>query len=57
MDDEGEERMSCQVARNDGLADFCKLSDSWRANGAAMIGGCCRTSVDTIRLLRERLMR
>ena len=29
----------------------------WRAAGARLIGGCCRTGFDDIRALRERLMR
>ncbi|EKX38202.1 hypothetical protein GUITHDRAFT_115747 [Guillardia theta CCMP2712] len=37
--------------------EYCRMAEMWRSMGANMIGGCCRTSVDTIRMLRQKLVR
>jgi homocysteine S-methyltransferase len=36
-------------------ADFAALASRWRAAGASLLGGCCRTGPDHIRTLRRRL--
>jgi homocysteine S-methyltransferase len=36
--------------------DFASLSPSWRACGARLIGGCCRTGPEDIREIRRRLL-
>ena len=35
---------------------LAELAESWRAAGASLIGGCCRTSPGDIRALRARLL-
>ncbi len=35
--------------------DFGELAQKWRAAGATLIGGCCRTGPDHIRSIRDRL--
>ena len=37
-------------------ADFAQASCQWRDLGASVIGGCCRTGPDHIRLIRESLL-
>ncbi len=36
-------------------ADFAQMATSWRAKGAKLIGGCCRTTPDHIRQLKSVL--
>ena len=35
--------------------DFAQACQTWQAEGASLIGGCCRTGPEHIRLVRERL--
>lgn len=37
--------------------DFAQASEEWRARGAQLIGGCCRTNPGHIRQIRQRLLR
>ncbi len=39
----------------DAACDFGESAPRWRARGAQLIGGCCRTTPDTIRRIREAL--
>lgn len=39
-----------------GPEHLTELADSWKAAGASIIGGCCRTSPSDIRALRARLL-
>ncbi|MXZ20793.1 MAG: homocysteine S-methyltransferase [Caldilineaceae bacterium SB0665_bin_25] len=39
-----------------GPAHLAELAGSWKAAGASIIGGCCRTSPSDIRALRARLL-
>jgi homocysteine S-methyltransferase len=34
---------------------LAELAQQWRSNGAKLIGGCCRTSLDDIRTIKEAL--
>jgi homocysteine S-methyltransferase len=36
--------------------EFGELSERWRAAGASLIGGCCRTGPDHVRAIRRRLL-
>lgn len=36
--------------------DFARAAEGWRAEGATLIGGCCRTGPEQIRQLRARLL-
>jgi homocysteine S-methyltransferase len=36
--------------------EFGELSEQWRAAGASLIGGCCRTGPDHVRAIRAHLM-
>jgi len=36
--------------------DFASASETWHAAGATLIGGCCRTSPEHIRQIRQRLL-
>ena len=36
--------------------DFASASEAWRAAGATLIGGCCRTGPEHIRQIRQRLL-
>jgi homocysteine S-methyltransferase len=38
-----------------GAAEFASDSEVWQAAGARLIGGCCRTGPEHIRLIRRRL--
>jgi len=44
------------TGRADAL-DFAQGCQEWRAAGASVIGGCCRTGPEHIRQIRERLIR
>jgi homocysteine S-methyltransferase len=39
-----------------GITDFRAPAQQWRAAGATLIGGCCRTTPDDIRDIREGLV-
>jgi homocysteine S-methyltransferase len=38
-------------------ADFARAALRWRAAGASILGGCCRTGPEHVRLMREALQR
>ena len=37
-------------------AEFGQLSETWRAAGASLIGGCCRTGPEHVRAIRAHLL-
>jgi homocysteine S-methyltransferase len=39
----------------EGAGDFSESAPRWRERGARLIGGCCRTTPDTIRAIRRSL--
>ena len=39
-----------------GVTDFTEPARRWRAAGASLIGGCCRTTPEDIRAMREALI-
>ncbi len=39
-----------------GVVDFAAYASTWKAAGAQLIGGCCRTSPEDIRSLRRSLL-
>ncbi len=41
----------------DGSFDFGEAAPRWLARGARLIGGCCRTTPETIRSIRAALTR
>jgi homocysteine S-methyltransferase len=45
---------NCWVGSS-GVTDFCVPAMRWRAAGASLIGGCCRTTPDDVRAIRRSL--
>ena len=46
----------CWRSGNGDGPDFIELAARWHALGARLIGGCCRTTPETIRRLRQQLL-